>query len=69
MERSAQDGMSCNLTVVSNVDEYAGNEEEAFFAETDYTIGTEDYVDNGRVIVVIGTAAVRPPEFVMFRIA
>src|SRR6266849_1036081 len=43
--------------------------EEAFFVKCDRTTMTENDIENGRVIVVIGVAAVRPAEFVIFRIA
>ncbi len=43
--------------------------EEAFFVKCDRTTMTENDLENGRVIVVIGVALVRPAEFVIFRIA
>jgi len=42
--------------------------EEAFFAKCDNTTMTQDDIDNGRLIVVIGVAPVRPAEFVIIRI-
>jgi phage tail sheath protein FI len=42
--------------------------EEAFFVKCDHTTMTEDDIDNGRLIVVIGVAPVRPAEFVIIRI-
>ncbi|WP_345984450.1 methylated-DNA--[protein]-cysteine S-methyltransferase [Sulfurimonas sp. HSL-1656] len=42
--------------------------EEAFFVRCDRTTMTQDDVDNGRLVVEIGAAAVRPAEFVVFRI-
>lgn len=43
--------------------------EEAFFVRCDKTTMTQDDIDNGRLIVLIGVAPVRPAEFVVFRIA
>jgi len=42
--------------------------EEAFFVKCDHTTMTQDDIDNGRLIVVIGVAPVRPAEFVIIRI-
>jgi phage tail sheath protein FI len=42
--------------------------EEAFFVKCDATTMTQDDIDNGRLIVVIGVAPVRPAEFVIIRI-
>ncbi len=42
--------------------------EEAFFVKCDRSTMTQDDIDNGRLIVLIGVAAVRPAEFVIFRI-
>ena len=44
-------------------------EEEAFFVKCDRTTMTQDDIANGRLIVVIGIAPVKPAEFVIFRIA
>ena len=43
--------------------------EEAFFIKVDRTTMTQDDIDNGRLIVLIGVAPVKPAEFVVFRIA
>ena len=43
--------------------------EEAFFVRCDRTTLTQDDIDNGRLIVLIGVAPVKPAEFVIFRIA
>jgi len=43
--------------------------EEAFFVKCDRTTMTQDDLDNGRLIVLIGVAPVKPAEFVIFRIA
>jgi hypothetical protein len=42
--------------------------DEAFFVQCDLTTMTQDDIDNGRLICVIGIAPVRPAEFVIFRI-
>lgn len=46
-----------------------GTPEEAFFVKCDRTTMTQDDIDNGRLICVIGVAPVKPAEFVIFRIA
>ncbi len=43
--------------------------EEAFFVKCDETTMTQDDIDNGRLIVMVGVAPVKPAEFVIFRIA
>lgn len=43
--------------------------EEAFFVRCDRTTMTQDDIDNGRLICIIGIAPVKPAEFVIFRIA
>jgi phage tail sheath protein FI len=43
--------------------------EQAFFVRCDRTTMTEDDIQNGRLICVIGVAPVRPAEFVIFRIS
>jgi uncharacterized protein len=42
--------------------------DEAFFVKCDRTTMTQDDIDNGRLICVIGVAPVKPAEFVIFRI-
>lgn len=42
--------------------------EEAFFVKCDRTTMTQDDIDNGRLIVVIGIAPIKPAEFMIFRI-
>lgn len=42
--------------------------DEAFFVKCDETTMTQDDIDNGRLIVLIGVAPVKPAEFVVFRI-
>jgi phage tail sheath protein FI len=44
-------------------------EEQAFFVTCDRTTMTQDDIDNGRLICVIGVAPIRPAEFVIFRIS
>jgi phage tail sheath protein FI len=41
---------------------------EAFFVKCDRTTMSQDDIDNGRLICVIGIAPVKPAEFVIFRI-
>lgn len=43
--------------------------EEAFFVKCDRSTMTQDDIDNGRLICVIGIAPVKPAEFVIFKIA
>ena len=42
--------------------------EEAFFVRCDRTTMTQNDLDNGRLICLIGIAPVKPAEFVIFRI-
>jgi phage tail sheath protein FI len=42
--------------------------EEAFFVKVDRSTMTQDDIDNGRLVVLVGIAASKPAEFVMFRI-
>ncbi len=42
--------------------------EEAFFVRCDRTTMTQDDIDNGRLIILIGVAPVKPAEFVIIRI-
>ena len=48
---------------------FGATEEEAFFVKVDRSTMTDDDINNGRLIVVIGIAPTRPAEFVIFRIA
>ncbi len=43
--------------------------DEAFFVKVDRSTMTQDDIDNGRLIVLIGVAPTKPAEFVIFRIA
>ena len=42
--------------------------EEAFFVRCDRTTMTQDDLDSGRLVCLVGVAPVRPAEFVIFRI-
>jgi len=42
--------------------------EQAYFVRCDRTTMTQNDLDNGRVIVLVGVAALTPAEFVIFRI-
>jgi phage tail sheath protein FI len=44
-------------------------QDEAFFVKCDRTTMTQDDIDNGRLICLIGIAPVKPAEFVIFRIS
>jgi phage tail sheath protein FI len=44
-------------------------QDEAFFVRCDRTTMTQDDIDNGRLIIMVGIAPVKPAEFVIFRIA
>lgn len=47
----------------------AGNKPDlAFFVRCDRTTMTQDDIDNGRLICVVGIAPVKPAEFVIIRI-
>ena len=41
---------------------------EAYFVKCDRTTMTQDDIDNGRLICLVGMAPVKPAEFVIFRI-
>ena len=43
--------------------------EEAFFVHIGRDTMSQDDIDNGRLICVIGVAPVKPAEFVIFRIS
>ncbi|NNE64776.1 MAG: phage tail sheath family protein, partial [Gammaproteobacteria bacterium] len=44
------------------------NPEEAFFVRCDRTTMTQNDLDNGRLICLIGVSVLKPAEFVVFRI-
>jgi phage tail sheath protein FI len=41
--------------------------DEAFFVRCDRTTMTQADIDNGRLIVLVGVAPLKPAEFVIFR--
>jgi phage tail sheath protein FI len=43
--------------------------QEAYFVKCDRSTMTQNDIDNGRLIVLIGVAPVKPAEFIIFRIA
>jgi phage tail sheath protein FI len=42
--------------------------EQAFFVRCDRNTMTQDDVDNGRLVMVVGVAPLRPSEYVIIRI-
>lgn len=42
--------------------------EKAYFVRCDRTTMTQDDLDNGRLVILIGVAPLKPAEFVIFRI-
>ncbi|HKP94088.1 MAG TPA: phage tail sheath C-terminal domain-containing protein [Chthoniobacterales bacterium] len=42
--------------------------EQAFFVRCDRSTMTQSDLDNGRLVVLVGVALLRPAEFVLFRI-
>ncbi len=48
---------------------YGDNSGRSFFVKCDRSTMTQDDIDNGRLICIIGIAPVKPAEFVIFRIA
>jgi phage tail sheath protein FI len=42
--------------------------EEAFFVRCDNTTMTQNDIDNGRLVIVVGVAPVAPAEFIVFQI-
>lgn len=45
-----------------------GSPEQAYFVRCDRSTMTQNDIDNGRLICVVGVASLRPAEFVIFRI-
>ena len=43
-------------------------QQEAYFVECGRSTMTQNDIDNGRLIVLIGVALVKPAEFIIFRI-
>ncbi len=56
-------------TVCRNGALMGATEDGAFFVRCDRTTMTQDDLDNGRLICLIGVAPVRPANFVIFRIS
>jgi uncharacterized protein len=48
---------------------FGSTPDEAFFIKCDRTTMTQDDIDNGRLICLIGVAPAKPAEFVIFRIS
>ena len=42
--------------------------EQAFFVKCDRTTMTQNDLDNGRLVCLVGVAPIKPAEFVIFRI-
>ncbi len=43
--------------------------EQAFFVRCDETTMTQNDIENGRLVILVGVAPTRPAEFVIFRIS
>jgi phage tail sheath protein FI len=43
-------------------------EDQAFFVRCDRTTMTQDDIDNGRLVCLVGVAPIKPSEFIVFRI-
>lgn len=56
-------------TVWSNGALMGATQDQAFFVKCDRATMTQDDIDNGRLICLIGIAPVKPSEFVIFRIS
>ncbi len=72
-------GRRCGPTSAAPIEDFLFNEfksghllgdttEEAYFVRCDRTTMTQNDLDNGRLICLIGVAPLRPAEFVIFRI-
>jgi phage tail sheath protein FI len=60
--------ISAFLTTVWQTGALAGTTpDQAFFVQCDRTTMSQDDLDNGRLICIIGLAPVFPAEFVIFR--
>ena len=66
--RSARRSPNFLRTVWRNGALMGTTQDEAFFVKCDRTTMTQDDIDNGRLICLIGIAPVKPAEFVIFRI-
>jgi phage tail sheath protein FI len=61
--------ISAFLLTLWRIDAFRGTTpSDAFFVKIDRSTMTQDDIDNGRLIVLIGIAPVKPAEFVIFRI-
>jgi hypothetical protein len=47
---------------------FGGDPKQAYFVRCDRTTMTQNDIDNGRLVCLIGVAPLRPAEFVVFRI-
>ena len=47
---------------------YAGRPQDAYFVRCDRTTMTQDDLDHGRLVALVGVAPLRPAEFVVIRI-
>jgi hypothetical protein len=47
---------------------YGDRPETSYFVKCDRTTMTQNDLDNGRLVCLVGVALVRPAEFVIFRI-
>jgi phage tail sheath protein FI len=56
-------------TVWRNGALFGATADEAFFVKCDRTTMSQDDIDNGRLICLVGIAPVKPAEFVIFRIS
>lgn len=58
------------LTIVWRNGAFMGKiSQEAFFVKCDRTTMTQNDIDNGKLIVMIGVAPLKPAEFIIFRIS
>ena len=75
-ERRADHGPGYGAAITNFLDGCGGRRaggpdevDQAFFVKCDRTTMTQDDIDNGRLIVVVGVAPVKPAEFVIVRIS
>ncbi|HSN43999.1 MAG TPA: phage tail sheath subtilisin-like domain-containing protein [Propionibacteriaceae bacterium] len=66
VQRTVEDFL---MTIWRNGALLGSKPEEAFFVRCDRTTMTQDDLDSGRVICLVGVAPARPSEFVIFRIS
>lgn len=60
--------VSAFLTLLWRQGALMGSREQAFFVKCDAETNTQEDIDAGRVVTLIGMAPVKPAEFVIFRI-